>query len=730
MSLPAFGQADLSNCEREQIHLAGSIQPYGALLVVRGTDEVIVQASANAAAFLGFADAGPGDAPSGDPILGRPVAVLGAELAAGVRRARLETPQATHTACRCRIGAVAFDALLHRLPEGRTIVELERADASLPLSAQVDASLQTILGAFSLRSLCDDVTRIFRELTGYDRVMVYRFDDDGHGEIFSEQRRPDLEAYLGNRYPASDIPQIARRLYERSRVRVLVDAEYTPVKLVPELCPVTNQPLDMSLSVLRSMSPIHVQYMKNMGVSATLVVSLVVGGRLWGLIACHHYSRRLPHFEIRSACALLAEAVATRIAALEGVAQAQAELAVRRLEQRMIEAISREGDWRIALFDNTQSLLQPLGATGAALLFEGQVLATGDVPGTQELRALGRWLDAHEPAPMFATASLGRDTPEFLRLTPVASGLAAVPVSTARGEYLMWFRPEQVRTVTWGGDPRKPVLAGDDPMTLSPRRSFAQWHEVVEGTAEAWSQAELTAARLIGETVTDVVLQFRAVRLLIAQDQLDHVRRQVRLSEQPVVIADTGGIILLTNERFDRLLPAGTAPVQRIADLAAFFTESTEITARLNDVLTERRIWRGEVRLKTESGDPVPLLVRADPVFSAPDRVLGFVFLFTDLTERKAAEAARRRFQESIVDQHQVRPVHLDSQARLVYQTLLSSVVENAQLAALEITDGVDMARMPDLLESVRDSVVRTAEMLEVLICHARTPEAGPDEGA
>ena len=137
----------------------------------------------------------------------------------------------------------------------------------------------------------------------------------------------------------------------------------------------------MSLCFLRSMSPIHIQYLKNMGVGATLVASLMVGGRLWGLVSCHHYRPRFVHYEIRAACELLAETVATRIAALESFVQAQAELSVRRLEQRMIEAISRDGDWRSALFDSSQPLLQPLGASGAALLFEGQVLTAGEVPG-------------------------------------------------------------------------------------------------------------------------------------------------------------------------------------------------------------------------------------------------------------------------------------------------------------------------------------------------------------
>ena len=160
----------------------------------------------------------------------------------------------------------AFDGLIHRPPGGGLIIELERAGPSVDLSRHLEHGLQTIIAAASLRGLCDETARIFKELTGYDRVMVYRFDDQGHGEVLSEEREPELEAFLGNRYPASDIPQIARRLYERNRVRVLVDVEYAPVPLTPRLSPISGEELDMSLCFLRSSSPIHVQYLKNMGV--------------------------------------------------------------------------------------------------------------------------------------------------------------------------------------------------------------------------------------------------------------------------------------------------------------------------------------------------------------------------------------------------------------------------------------------------------------------------------
>jgi light-regulated signal transduction histidine kinase (bacteriophytochrome) len=710
MSAPDFGEADLSNCEREQIHLAASIQPIGALLVVREDDLRVVQASAGAAAFLGL-EAAP---------LGCPIASLGnvwEEIRPHLEGSeRLTTP----VAIRCWIGSPdrMFDGLAHRVAEGGLVIELEPAGPVVDVSRELPCALRTIMTAASLRALCDGAVRVLQALTGYDRVMVYRFDDAGHGEVFAEQRRPELEALLGNRYPATDIPHIARRLYERNRVRLLAHVDYEPEPLVPRLSPITGRDLDMSLCVLRSVSPIHVQYLRNMGVRATLVVSLLVGGRLWGLVSCHHYVPRFVHFEIRAVCELLGEAVGTRIAALESFAEGQAELAVRRLEQRLIEAISREGDWRAALFDGSQSLLQPLAATGAALLYDGQIQTAGDVPGTRELREIGTWLDQRPDAAVIATASLGTDAPEFGGLAPVASGLLASKISRTAGEYLVWFRPERVRTVTWGGNPFKPVQIGDDPADLSPRRSFAQWHQLVEGTSEPWSSADLAAARLIGETVADVVLQFRAVRLLIAQDQLEQVTRQVRLSDQPAIVADAQGRILLTNDAFRRLLPDGPPPPPHLDGLLQVLADPGEVRRRLADLMRQRRAWRGEVRVET-GAEPKPLLVRADPVFSSPDRVLGFVLIFTDLTERKAGEAARRRFQEAILDGDRMRSGRLDSKADLVFRNLLSSLVENAQLAALEITDGMDMARLPQMLESVQASVRRAAEVLSHLIWHA-----------
>jgi len=707
---PAFGQADLTNCEREQIHLAGSIQPHGALLVVREDDLVVVQASANAASFLGLKS----------PIIGQRLCDVSGDLCERMR------PQLGPSIAQVPIGirfsasddGPLFDATIHRPPAGGLVIEIEKPGEKIDLAGRIEPLLQRIVISPTLRGHCDETARVVRELTGYDRVMVYRFDKQGHGEVLSEEKRTDLESYLGNWYPASDIPQIARRLYVRNRIRVLVDVTYHPVPLEPRLSPLTGEELDMSLCILRSSSPIHVQYLQNMGVAATLVISLMVSGRLWGLIACHHYGPKSVSFESRAACEVIAEAVATRIAALETFAQARAEMAARRLEQRMIEAISREGDWRNALFENPQTLLQSLRATGAALIYDGNVMSAGETPSTQDIRAIAAWIRDNNAGHVFSSARFTSEAQAFAHLTPISSGIAARRVSNSGDDWLLWFRPERIRTVTWGGDPSKPVEIGNSPADLSPRRSFAQWHQLVLGTSEDWTADDIASTRLISDVVADVALQHQSVRSLIIQDQIRQVNRTISVSEHPVATADAQGEIVYSNASFNRLI--GSPSKRRsIGDLARVFVRPDGMADRLRDLVDKQRSWRGEVWMPRQDGGEAPFMLRADPVIAPADRVLGFVLLFTDLAELKAAETARRRFQEGLVDSYGLRHARLDSESDLVYRRLLSSIVENAQVAALEIAESEHVASIPSMLDSVRDSVARSAEVLETLVSHA-----------
>ena len=743
LASPAFGQADLTNCERELIHLAGSVQPHGALLVLREPGLRILQVSANVDALLGV---------PAENLLDQAAVELGGDFDAAVRAVCASNGAQNNdlsepTPLRCKLPVRGrlrpFEGTLHRLggvrgavtpdsPEASVLlVEIEPAEAELattasvhiadlPLRELIGAAVQRFSAASTIGTLADGVVRCFRDMLGYDRVMVYKFDPDGHGKIIAEARDPRLESLLGHHYPASDIPQRARELYLRNRLRVLVDVHYVPAPLVPVQLALSRQPgapteeLDMSMCHLRSMSPLHLQYLKNMGVTATLVVSLVREGRLWGLIACHHYSALNLRFAVRAAADLLGEVVSTRIAAIENYAHAQVAIQVRRLEQRLVEATSTEGDWRLALFRNPRTVLQPLEATGAALFHEGELLTAGEAPSTAELRALLQWIDGRPGDSIFSCSSVARDNPSLDSLTPTASGVLAVKLSASKPDYLMWFRKEQLLTVTWGGDPTKPVV-GNDPLQLSPRRSFAAWSEIVRGTALPWSASELALARAFGASLVDIIVQINAVRLLIAEHQLAQIRSTVCSANEPVVIADASGQPLFANDAFHALagVPAGGGRAPMLADLAGLFTEPALVGKVLAALGQDRSPWRGELALALDGGRSLPVAVRAEVVTARDGSVLGFFLIFVDLTDNQRAAEARRHLEQSLSQAGedlpaQDRPVHTRIGDR---SDVMGAILANASLAAMDIADGGSAPTVAPLLQELEASTRRATAL-------------------
>ena len=712
---PAFGQADLTNCERELIHFAGSIQPHGALLVMRESDLTVLQASANVEQVLGVAH---------EALLNRPASVLGGNLDGQVRAVQPELAAEERRPVRCHVaGGRELEGIMHLHPGGGLVLEIELLSAFDPrattasnqqLQQKIAHAVQQFSNALSIASLADDVVRCFREIIPYDRVMVYKFDPDGHGEIIAEARDDKLDSLLGHRYPATDIPQRARELYIRNRARVLVDAGYEPVPVLPRLRPGIGDELDMSLSYLRSMSPLHIQYLKNMGVTATLVVSLVREGRLWGLVACHHYSPLPVRYAVRAASELLGEVIATRIAALENYVQGQVDVLLRRLELRLIDATSSDGDWRNALFQQPRALLQPLEATGVALVYDGEITTSGEVPSTPELRALARWIATEAKDGLFTCASIERANPALASITPTASGVLAVRLSPSQPDFLIWLRGEQVSEVTWAGDPAKPVLS-NDPLTLSPRRSFAAWSEIVRGTAIRWSRADIVLARSIGHSITDFMLQVQVVRLLIAQHQLSQVRHEVAGSPEPVIIAGPEGQVLFVNEAFLRVLPAASTQGP-LESLASHFTEPQAAAAVFRTLVAERRSWRGELAVAAAGRTPLPVRMLADIVPGPSGEAIGFIIILTDLTHSRNAAAARQHFENAIAETQRAEQL-LEPGSRLLREPdeVLTAILANANLAAMEITDAAAGAAAVPLLEELEASTKRAAALYRQL---------------
>ncbi len=709
LEVPDFGRADLTNCERELIHLAGSVQPHGALLVLRETDLTVVQASHNAAPLLGSEP---------ERLLGRTLAAFGGDIAERVAHLRATADLAEPVALQCSVTDATrtrrgFEGALHRHAGGGLVLELEPSDhpapgipaatelGSAPLSAALSSAVQRFGAAPTVGLLADAVVQVFRELTGYDRVMVYKFDPDGHGQVIAEARDPRLESLLGHHYPATDIPQRARELYLRNRVRMLVNVDDVQSTLEPALLPETKAPLDMSLCGLRSMSPIHLQYLRNMGVTATLTASLVRDGRLWGLVAAHHYAPRYLRYALRAAADLLAEVASTRIAAIENYAHAQVALMVRRLELRLVEATSTEGDWRLALFRNPRTLLQPLEATGAALFHDGELLTSGEVPSTPELRALADWVRAQplsdEP---FACATVGQTQPSLASLTPTASGVLAARLSTDGADWLMWFRKEQLQSITWAGDPTKPMV-NNNPLELSPRRSFAAWSEMVRGTAVPWSSTELALARAIGAALVDIIVQVQAVRLLIAEDQLAQIRASVAGSREAVFVADTGARLLFANATTASLLGDVPAAGRPVADL---FVQSVLLRQAFDQLRAAPQSWRRDLDLvRADGAAPTPVAVRAEIVHGRDRRPLGWIVTLQDLRETRRTDAARQQLESSLR-----QAAH---QPQREADEVISAILTNASLAAMDIADARGGPPVAPLLQELEASTRRAAAL-------------------
>jgi chemotaxis family two-component system sensor kinase Cph1 len=699
--VPAFGQADLTNCEREPIHLAGSVQPHGALVVLSEPALVIEQASVNSMAAFGVA---------AQALVGQPLAVLGDALVAEVARVSA-APLSEPEIVRVGTGAPARDgfAAVHRLAGGGLVVEFEPVEPPAGVDApQLDAevlaaglatAVQRFGEAASLGALFDAVVTSFRELTGYDRVMVYRFDPDGHGKVIAEARHPRLEPLLGHHYPASDIPAQARTLYLRNRVRMLVDVDYAAQAVAPALRPSTGAPLDMSMCHLRSMSPMHLQYLRNMGVTATLTASLVHDGKLWGLIAAHHYAPRYLHHPMRAAADLLSEVASTRIAAIENYAHAQVALMVRRLEQHLVEATSTEGDWRAALFRNPRLLLQPLEATGAVLFHAGETVISGEVPTPPELRALLDWvrLQPEQQRPL-AVNALAKVAPALASLAPTASGVLAVRLSAQPTDYLVWLRKEQLQSVTWAGDPHKPMV-DDDPLQLTPRRSFAAWSEIVRGTAVPWTDSEIALAGAVGGALADLIGQVDAVRLLIAEHQLAQVRRSVAGARDPVLVADRDGRVLFANDAFAALRGAGALPGTPVA---ALFTDAHEVGPAIASLGPAHPRWQRELELAAP-GAPLPVSMRIELVANRGGPPLGFIVAITDLREHRRAEAAREHLESSLRRSAGSELRESDE--------VVSAILTHASLAAMDIADARGGPPVAPVLEALEASTQRAAAL-------------------
>ncbi|AXK73044.1 GAF domain-containing protein [Lysobacter sp. TY2-98] len=556
---------DAEGCAKEPIHLSGAIQAHGYLVSCAMPDWTVRHASANVEDLLGA---------SVDELLGRSLRDYASEevLQAILDTLSMVTPGNTtaQRAGQANLGPLgtACDLVVH-VADDLVHIEIEpRYERGL--SPQPTVLAQSMIGAVAHEppeNFHEFVAAQVRGLTGYDRVMVYRFLPDGTGDVIAEARADDMEPYLGLRFPASDIPPQARALYLRNRVRVIPDVDYEPVPIVPGTVD-DGRPLDLSQHALRSVSPVHLEYLRNMGVGASMSISIIAGGRLWGLIACHHRVPRLVPPAVRAAADLFGLFVSMRVAS----AEQQRTLAhfehAQQVRDALVLRLAQARDFDRALMDELPLLRTALGADGAALWSQSRWHASGQTPDPRRVASLVDWLQ-QQGAVSVAVTDTAADWAAPMDGDATAGVLA---LRLGADDWLLLFRDEQVQTVNWAGEPAKALVPTDDGLRIAPRRSFAVWRESVRGRSAPWSDADRRGAARLHQVLTE---QRRRIQTRVDVPALDQQRRQAamderrqRLDQLAQMLEGLSHLAPDVSARLDARISALEDELQRLAEVA------------------------------------------------------------------------------------------------------------------------------------------------------------------
>ncbi|MEJ2818257.1 GAF domain-containing protein [Caulobacter sp. CCG-8] len=564
----------IASCDREPIHIPGAVQPHGVLLVLDRDSLEIRHAAGDVAGLLG-AETWIGVAAG---------AVLGDTLAQ--RIAAVTASGSGGFVGALRVAGRAFDVSA-TFQADKVLVEIEPGLDQALTGAQILAQLEAAAAAFErcpgLKTLYDRAATEFRRLTGYDRVMIYRFGEDDAGEVVAESRAAHVQAFLNHRFPASDIPKQARALYVRNLVRAIPDATYVPAPLLPPL----QTDLDMSDCALRSVSPVHLQYLRNMGVTASASVSIVKDGRLWGLVACHHETPRLLPYDIRAACRALAGGLARQIKAKEEAETYRERLRLRSLGDDVIHALARADNGDLALEEHLRDLQRLADADGVAVFREDRIEVAGKAPPHLALAMLRDWLLETAGDGAAATDQASTDIPDAVAFRALASGLMGVVVERSPLLAILWTRAEHVETVRWAGEP---VKATTPDGVLTPRASFDAWTQTVRGRSRPWTAGQTGAALRLRDDLIDLRRARRTAEL--------NAHLRATLQDKDELLRQKDFLLREVNHRVQNSLALAasflTIQMKSIDDPVAR-GPLEEASRRLTAVgLVHRRLYRGD----------------------------------------------------------------------------------------------------------------------------------------
>jgi len=507
--------ADILNCDQEPIHIPGFIQAHGVLFALSEPELAVLQASDNTQELFGK---------SALELNGVFLSEILDASSLKLLKETLQTEQISTSPLyvfSTLLGGEEFHALVHRF-DGILILELERAVTEGGLSFQnlyslTSRAVSKLENAPNALELCRLAVQEMRQLTGLDKVMIYLFDEDWNGIVVAEDRAEEMDAYLGLRFPASDIPKQARELYLLNKVRIISDVHSVPVQIEPVANPLTRRSLNLTYSTLRSVSPIHIEYLKNMGVGASMSVSIVRDGQLSGLFACHHNTPKYLSYEVRTACEFLGQVFGLQLAARERTADREEKLLHFNLNAELLESMTSSEDFVEGLRRKDEVLLELTRASGVALCINDKYILLGETPDRSQVQQITEWVAAQKQEVVF-TDTLPLMLPNLESLRDKACGVLAISISEIHRNFIIWFRPEVIQTVKWAGNPNKSF--DNTTGRLHPRYSFEIWKEMVYSKASKWKEVEIEAATQLRAAIVGIVLRQAEERAQLSTELL------------------------------------------------------------------------------------------------------------------------------------------------------------------------------------------------------------------
>jgi len=611
----SYPQLTLANCDSEPIHIPGAIQPLGALLAF-DMDGTLRYASENAAQLLDTCLTL--DQPCAPEALPPGLAYC---LSTWIGNADPIFDPLTIT-----LDRATYDVIGHRNTDGLTIVELERRADGVGIAApeRIYRSIERVRRQRDIPSLLDSMVREVQRATGFDRVMAYCFHPDDSGEIGPERRRPARDDGVGRRYPAGDIPAQARRLYTVNTLRLIADATYHPVRVLSGPSP-EPRALDMSFSVLRSVSPIHLEYMANMGVRASMSLSLVIGGRLWGMIACHHHTPRALPYPARLACEAMAQVVAATVSGIEANERAEQSRQNAALVSKLVERVSASENVHQALSQGGETPASLVPNDAALCLWSNSVTVFGGIAPRGELAGILNALDQSGQR-VVHTTNIARDFPELQTEIVPYAGLLACKFDPMNNGWLIWLRKEQIETLVWGGKPEKQYAVGSLGPRLTPRGSFEAWREVVRGVCLPWLPSELEAVDNLRDELSHISTSRaadvdRARTALLAmlghdlRDPLQSISMAATLLSRTDTGARMGERIRYSSGRMQRLI-SQVLDLSRLQGGLGLGIEKRmcDLSALVNGLIEEKRQAYPGLRIETDVPDGLTLMADTDRI--------------------------------------------------------------------------------------------------------------------